>query len=301
MKATVVVSCYNQKKYISECLESILSQRVNFDYEILVSDDCSNDGTQNVLTEYADKFKSRIKLILRTVNVGPAVNYVNLHDIADGDIVFHIDGDDVMLPGKMQKQYDVFLNNPTVQFCLHQANYFSDDSAVYSPTGYLISKDEKLIFFNAEHLAKWGTISVHSSYAYRRESRKTRGLNREFMEWFFAMDSLLPNGEGVFINETLLNYRFNIRGQSYLSTQKGRKKAYGIYFKDIYFYFKTQKRLRSFLYANALVSYFAMIFNNKSIDFKLFLFLFYNLYYFRPKLIWESYLVRRQVAPFRKK
>ena len=49
---SVVVSCYNQRGYIEACLDSILSQDVSFPYELIVSDDCSTDGTQEVLLNY---------------------------------------------------------------------------------------------------------------------------------------------------------------------------------------------------------------------------------------------------------
>ncbi|MBP5114172.1 glycosyltransferase, partial [Pseudomonas protegens] len=51
LSATVVVSCYNQERYIVECLDSILSQEINFECEVIVSDDCSTDRTQEVLLE----------------------------------------------------------------------------------------------------------------------------------------------------------------------------------------------------------------------------------------------------------
>ncbi len=50
--ATVVVSCYNQKNYIAEALESVLNQQTDFDFNILISDDCSSDGTQEIIAHY---------------------------------------------------------------------------------------------------------------------------------------------------------------------------------------------------------------------------------------------------------
>ena len=54
---SVVVITYNQSNYIRKALDSILMQKVSFKYEILVGDDASTDGTQEILCEYAQKYK----------------------------------------------------------------------------------------------------------------------------------------------------------------------------------------------------------------------------------------------------
>ena len=49
---SVEVTTYNQKDYIAQTLQSILNQKHSYKYEILVSDDCSTDGTQDIIKEY---------------------------------------------------------------------------------------------------------------------------------------------------------------------------------------------------------------------------------------------------------
>ena len=88
MNSTVVVSCYNQEKYIGQCLDSILTQDIDFNCEILVSDDCSTDLTSSILEEYKLKYPDRLTLILREKNLGYAINYIEAHKAASGDIVF---------------------------------------------------------------------------------------------------------------------------------------------------------------------------------------------------------------------
>jgi len=182
LSVTVVVSCYNQEDYIVECLDSILSQEINFECEIIVSDDCSTDNTQQILLEYSRLHEGRIKLNLRSKNVGAALNYHGVHAMASGDIVFHFDGDDVMLPGKLALQYREFEKNSQVNVVFHKAIYFSDDGKYFSETQFPNSVADS-VGITADQLARWGSIAVHSSYAYRRSSRKTV-IDREFMEWF---------------------------------------------------------------------------------------------------------------------
>lgn len=65
---SVCVGTYNQKKYVSQCLDSILSQLVNFKIEILINDDASTDGTQDVLLDYQKKYPHVVKVFLAKEN-----------------------------------------------------------------------------------------------------------------------------------------------------------------------------------------------------------------------------------------
>ena len=58
MQLTIIVTSFNTKKYIAECFESILAQDIEFDYEVIVGDDGSSDGTIDVIRQYESKFKN---------------------------------------------------------------------------------------------------------------------------------------------------------------------------------------------------------------------------------------------------
>lgn len=296
LSGSVVVSCYNQEHYIVECLDSILSQDIDFDCEIIVSDDCSTDRTQALLSEYAEQHPGRIKLLLRDKNVGAALNYHGVHKMASGDIIYHFDGDDIMLPGKLQQQYDVFKANPDVNVVFHKAIYFSDDNTYSSETQYPESGSAKVTFISLQQMARWGAIAVHSSYAYRKESRKAV-IDREFMEWFFVMDSLIPQGRAAYIDEALVKYRCNPSAGSYLSTTAGKIKSYTIFLNDLYGYFSTERALRTDLYSNFLVTFLAMAKSTHKCTSKSFLFLVKNLPYFRISKFLDTARVRKRVGP----
>lgn len=296
LTGSVVVSCYNQENYIVECLDSILSQEINFHCEVLVSDDCSTDCTQEKLRAYSERHPGRIKLLLRDKNVGAALNYHGVHKMASGDVVFHFDGDDVMLPGKLQQQYDVFNNIPDVNVVFHKAVYFSDDNSYLSETQFPDADTEMVSLISLEEMARWGAIAVHSSYAYRRTSRRAV-IDREFMEWFFVIDSLLPDKKAAYINVPLVRYRCNLSAGSYLSTTAGKIKSYGIYLNDLYGYFNSQPELRADIYSNFLVTFLAMARSTHKCTAKSLIFLFRNLHYFRLQKIVETVSVRKRVGP----
>lgn len=297
MQATVVVSCYKQQNYIRECLDSILSQQTNFEFNILVSDDCSPDDTPKILQSYKERYSDKIHLLLRSINVGPALNYIEAHNLAQGDIIFHIDGDDVMLPGKLQEQFNFFKNDDSVNLVFHRAQYFSDDLLRVSETGQPYQLDNDTMSFNACDLALWGSIAVHSAYAYRRSSRKIRSLDREFMEWFFAMDSLLPTGKAIYLDRILVRYRSNPNSDAYLSSRKGKIKAYSIYFTDIEYYYSRHPELRERLYANYIFTVAAMFRARCGVLKSSLFFVFKYLSKFRIGLLLEVFEMRKSVRP----
>ena len=72
---SVIVCTYNQEGTIGAALDSILAQITDFDYEIVVADDCSTDGTRDICRDYSARFPDRIRLILNDENLGIADNY----------------------------------------------------------------------------------------------------------------------------------------------------------------------------------------------------------------------------------
>ena len=119
-KVSIVVAAYNEERYIGHTLESILSQKVDFDYEILVGDDCSNDKTADVIRKYAKKY-SNINPIIREMNMGMTENSMDLIARAQGEYLALIEGDDYWIDEhKLQKQVDFLDSNSDYLACFGQ-------------------------------------------------------------------------------------------------------------------------------------------------------------------------------------
>ncbi|MCC5792229.1 MAG: glycosyltransferase [Legionellaceae bacterium] len=297
MKAVIVVSCYNQQNYIADCLESILLQECDCEYSLLIADDASTDNTPHIIRSYQQRYPEKIDIILREKNCGPAENYIDAHRRAQGDIIFHIDGDDVMLPGKIQRQYQLFKRYPDVNLVFHRAQYFSDDGSRVSTTSAPRYPNQEYWFFDADDLATWGSITVHSAYAYRKSARKTIDPGREFMEWFFAMDALLPEGRAAYINSVLVKYRCNPQGSNYLGTRAGKIRSYRIYCDDVRYYAAHFPVLRKKLYANLVVTQLGMLRSRCGLQWKMLSYLFVHALDFRLSLVRQTLQVRRAAAP----
>lgn len=110
---SVLVSTYNHEGYIEECLRSILSQKVSFEYEVLVGEDCSPDGTAEVLRRIRPEFPENFQFILRDKNLGAVRNGEDLYARARGKYLVDLEGDDFFLyEGKLQAQVDYLESHP---------------------------------------------------------------------------------------------------------------------------------------------------------------------------------------------
>lgn len=125
---SVELLSYNQKNYISQALESILQQEHCYKYEILVSDDCSTDGTQEIIKEFHKKYPDIIKPVYNEKNLGAMQNYYATISRAKGKYLMDCAGDDYWLPGKVKVQIDFMENNSSFGICYSKAKLLDNDT-----------------------------------------------------------------------------------------------------------------------------------------------------------------------------
>ena len=107
---------YNHGKKEKKTLDSILEQKTNFKYEILIHDDASTDHSAEIIREYEEKYPEIIKPIYQTVNqysqdvsITPTIQVPR----AKGKYIAICEGDDFWIdPLKLQKQFDFLEQNP---------------------------------------------------------------------------------------------------------------------------------------------------------------------------------------------
>lgn len=108
---------YNNEKHIEETLQSILKQKVNFNYEIVVGDDCSSDRTLEIITKYASANATRFNVVKNEKQLGILGNFKSTLDRCKGTYIFDIAGDD-LLKGKdaLQKMVTLLQNDSSLGF-----------------------------------------------------------------------------------------------------------------------------------------------------------------------------------------
>jgi len=107
IEVSVICVTYNHEKYIREALDSILMQETDFDFEVLVGEDCSTDGTRDILREYEANYPGHFVMYYRDKNLGATKNEYELFMDAKGKYIAALELDDIWTdPHKLQKQYD---------------------------------------------------------------------------------------------------------------------------------------------------------------------------------------------------
>jgi glycosyltransferase involved in cell wall biosynthesis len=124
---SVRIATYNHEKYIAQCIESILMQRATFSYEIIVGEDCSTDGTREIVFDYAERFPEVIRVVTSENNVGPQENFLRINQACRGRLWAICEGDDYWIdPLKLQKQADFLGSHPETTMCFHNAFWLND-------------------------------------------------------------------------------------------------------------------------------------------------------------------------------
>lgn len=107
MLISVIIPSYNRPDLISYTIDSILSQTVDADIEIIIGDDCSNEATRAVLLDFKGRYPEVIHLIFHERNIGLGANWATCVKACKGDFICNCDNDDYWHnPNKLQIQLD---------------------------------------------------------------------------------------------------------------------------------------------------------------------------------------------------
>ena len=113
--ASITVLTYNQEHSLPVTLDSLLAQKTSFPFEIVVADDCSKDGTRDVIADYARRYPDIIQPIYNERNLGILGNYYSTLRQCRGKYISGCAGDDYWIDSeKLQRQVEVMERNPEI-------------------------------------------------------------------------------------------------------------------------------------------------------------------------------------------
>lgn len=208
-KVSVCVISYNQENYIRQCLQSILDQETDFEFELIVGDDFSTDGTASIIQEFVDKYPGKITPIFNKINIGGTRNYISTHLKASGEYIAHVDGDDVVYPGKLQRQADLLDQRSDICLVWHIMKIFDDNGHISSETHPYLDDVVDTQNITLRDALRFGSLGAASSVMYRRMSAGyLLETNGNKLDYYFST-KILESGNGVRINLALGGYRFN--------------------------------------------------------------------------------------------
>lgn len=131
MKVTVCMINYNQEKFIKEAIESVLMQECNYDFELLIADDCSTDNSKSIVKNIIENHHSGhlITLLEREQNLGMTPNFFETLKLCKGEYIALCDSDDFWRDAhKLQKQIDFLENNRDYVVSFHDVALFDENS-----------------------------------------------------------------------------------------------------------------------------------------------------------------------------
>ena len=137
-KVTVLMTVYNGEKYLRECMDSVLDQTFS-DFEFLIIDDRSSDGSEDIISSYKDK---RIRLIKNDVNLGQ-VKSLNIGlDNAQGEYIARMDQDDAMMKNRLERQVDFLDRRPDISAVGTWGEVMDENGKVFMKTRLPLRNEE---------------------------------------------------------------------------------------------------------------------------------------------------------------
>ena len=216
-KLSICCLTYNHASYIRQCIEGFLSQEVAFPFEILINDDCSTDGTADIIKGYVSKYPNVITPIFHEENQyrkgirGMFQRY--LFPKARGEYIALCEGDDYWDdPNKIQKQVDFLDSHPDYSMCFSRAKILLEvNTPVYINCFDIEDRD----YDATELFSKW--IVPTASVLFRREVNNT--LSPDFSKILnndiYIIEQGAHFGKVRGMSEPMVVYRVQGRGVTY--------------------------------------------------------------------------------------
>jgi glycosyltransferase involved in cell wall biosynthesis len=186
-KVSISLITYNHREYIAQAIESALMQETDFEYEIVIGEDDSSDGTREIVVAYHEKYPDKIRLFLNDrknviyIDGKPTGrwNLTNNLRHARGQYVAWLDGDDYWTsPHKLQRQADLLDTHPECTVCFHDiAQRFEAEGL--QPRRPASRTRQSVAWYTLEDLLERNFIAA-CSVMYRN------GVVPDFPDWFFT-------------------------------------------------------------------------------------------------------------------
>lgn len=134
VELSVCITTFNMEKYIECCIESVLAQKMDFEYEIIVADDCSTDNTIAMLQRYQQRLGEKFRILYAERNRELFDNFLLAVRAAKGRYIASLDADDYWIDEhKLQKQIDIMDKDEAVGFVYTNYQYRAENRPVIIP------------------------------------------------------------------------------------------------------------------------------------------------------------------------
>lgn len=223
MKFSILVPVYNVEKYLEQCVDSLLLQDYNGEYEIILVDDGSTDSSGSICDRYAKQNPSIVKVIHKK-NEGVVSARKTGIDNATGEVCLFIDSDDFVETNLLSTVEGAFSKNSDADMIIYTFFYYADGKKIYRKNKLfdkeiVYENEEKLMLYSAllftTNLSSLCTKAVKTEMFRRDATDYTLYYNKKMAEdWFQSINLITMAEKIVYINEPLYNYRTNLQSVS---------------------------------------------------------------------------------------
>ena len=221
IRVSVFLFTYNHEKYIEKALDSILSQKTDFKYEIIIRDGGSSDNTYRIIKDYQKRYPDIITVVMKAKDKRTAKSRMlqEVVPVSKGKYTAIIEGDDYWTDVyKLQKQFDFMEKHPDYSLVVTNYGVLNDITGKVRKTHFK-DKDysvSEIILSNEEAFATSSMFAI-IEYAYHTDSF----YNISPFEDYVTLLQLSLQGKVYFMKDCTSVYRINAVGSWTTNLKKG--------------------------------------------------------------------------------
>lgn len=241
---SIIMPHYNHGKYVGDAVGAILQQSFQ-DFELILVDDASTDGSIDTLYTLASK-NSKIRLFRNASNQGPAYSGNKALQEARGELCVFASADDWVLPGFFERSIQQLESHPTAALCTSDFGYFQDGEEIVRSKKLYSKVGHATAFNEAQALELFQTskfqIPGHTTVMRKQVIERLGGFRPELgflCDWFLLHSAALHFGF-VYVPDVLAAMRMHPNAYS-AKAQKKKNEVYNSLFKHL----ASEKELRS--------------------------------------------------------
>lgn len=211
MMVSVDMITYKHEDFIAQAIEGVLMQETNFEYELIIADDCSPNGTESIVREIIANHPkgNQIKYFRHDKNIGMIANGIFAVQQCKGKYIAICEGDDYWTdPLKLQKQVDFLEANPEFMLCTHNYSVLNQTNGVLNNKIKFESNIEyDLNIYFDDHYTPTLTScwrNIFTDYTILKQGK--------YFSDFFLFHEILKHGKGYFMVDNMATYRVHDQG-----------------------------------------------------------------------------------------
>lgn len=171
---------YNHESFIAEAIESVVMQKTDFEFELIIAEDCSTDRTREIALKYQAKYPHIIKVRQNEQNLGGVKNFSQIFHLCNGEYIALLDGDDVWnSENKLSAQVQYLEQNRDCSICWHPMIVKYEDGSQESIVSHQYSE--------YKYEKQSVNFLIYSNFMHTSSIMFRNGLVSDFPEWVYNL------------------------------------------------------------------------------------------------------------------